>query len=103
MSDPHQQSGFGERGQEPLADIPTEPEAFLKAEGGAGDIHQEEAEARRLGVSGVPFFVVNGEVGMSGARSVADFLSVFEQAAEPHDSAQGGSCRLDPAGGRPTC
>jgi predicted DsbA family dithiol-disulfide isomerase len=78
-------------------------EAFLNAEGGAGDIHQEEAEARRLGVSGVPFFVINGEVGMSGARSVAEFLAAFEQAAEPHDSAEGGTCRLDPAGGRPTC
>jgi len=76
-------------------------EAFLNAEG--GDIHEEEAEARRLGVSGVPFFVINGEVGMSGARSVAEFLAAFEQAAEPHDSAEGGTCRLDAAGGKPTC
>jgi predicted DsbA family dithiol-disulfide isomerase len=76
-------------------------EAFLNAEGGG--IHEEEAAVRRLGVSGVPFFVINGKVGMSGARSVADFLSAFEQAAEPHASAEGGTCRLDPAGGRSTC
>ena len=75
-------------------------EVFLKGE---GDIHEEEAEARQLGVSGVPFFVINGEVGMSGARSVAEFLAAFEHASEPHDAAEGGTCRLDPAGGKPTC
>ena len=75
-------------------------EVFLKGE---GDIHEEEAEARQLGVSGVPFFVINGEVGMSGARSVAEFLAAFEQASEPHEAAEGESCRLDPASGKPTC
>jgi Uma2 family endonuclease len=31
MNDPRERTvGFGERGQEPLADIPTEPEAFLR-------------------------------------------------------------------------
>jgi predicted DsbA family dithiol-disulfide isomerase len=78
-------------------------EAFLKNDGGIGDIRQEEAEARRLGVSGVPYFVINGKVGMSGARSVAEFLAAFEQTAERHDSPEGGTCGLDPAGGKPKC
>ena len=30
MTDPYRQAGFGERNQELLADIPTEPEAFLR-------------------------------------------------------------------------
>ncbi|MDB5384876.1 MAG: hypothetical protein JWM11_522 [Planctomycetaceae bacterium] len=68
-----------------------------------GDIHEEELDARRLGVSGVPFFVINGKVAMSGARNVTDFLAAFEQASEPLDTAEGGTCRLDPAGGKPTC
>src|SRR5258708_3353402 len=73
-------------------------EVFLTGE---GDIHEEEDEAHKLGVSGVPFFVINGALGMSGARSVAEFLAAFEQASEPQDAADGGTCRLDPAGGKP--
>ncbi|MGL4552489.1 MAG: DsbA family oxidoreductase, partial [Gemmataceae bacterium] len=76
-------------------------EAFLN--GDAGDIRLEEAEARRLGVSGVPLFVINGEVALSGARGVADFLAAFEQASAPQEGAGGAACRLDPAGGMPTC
>lgn len=76
-------------------------EAFLT--GDTNDIRREEAEARRLGVSGVPFFVINGKVVLSGARNVTDFLAAFEQSSEPHEEAEGGTCRLDPAGGKPTC
>ena len=75
-------------------------EVFLKNE---GDIHEEEIEARRLDVSGVSYFVINNAVGISGARSVAEFLAAFEQASEPDNAAEGGACRLDPAGGKPTC
>jgi predicted DsbA family dithiol-disulfide isomerase len=76
-------------------------ESFLN---GGGDISEEENEARQIGVTGVPYFVINGAVGMSGARGVAEFLAAFEQASTiQSDTSGGGTCRLDPAGGKPSC
>lgn len=39
-----------------------------------------DTEARRLGVSGVPFFVIDGKIGVSGAQGSDALLSAFEQA-----------------------
>ena len=41
-----------------------------------------EEQARRIGVSGVPFFVVNGKVALSGAQPPEMFRQAFEQAGE---------------------
>jgi predicted DsbA family dithiol-disulfide isomerase len=38
------------------------------------------AEARRLGVNGVPFFVLDGRFGVSGAQPVDTFLAALERA-----------------------
>ena len=37
--------------------------------------------ARQLGITGVPFFVVDGRVGVSGAQSPDVFLDVLNRAA----------------------
>jgi predicted DsbA family dithiol-disulfide isomerase len=42
-----------------------------------GDIEM----AQRLGISGVPFFVINGRYGVSGAQPPAMFLEAFTTAA----------------------
>jgi len=47
MSDPYGQVGFGERGQVPLADIPTEPEAFLRWVGNIDRHHPFNYELSR--------------------------------------------------------
>ncbi|MCM5570345.1 DsbA family oxidoreductase [Burkholderiaceae bacterium FT117] len=39
-----------------------------------------DTEARRLGVSGVPFFVIDGKLGVSGAQGADALVSAFEQA-----------------------
>jgi predicted DsbA family dithiol-disulfide isomerase len=44
-----------------------------------GDIEM----AQRLGISGVPFFVINGRYGVSGAQPPAMFLEAFATAATP--------------------
>ncbi|HRO61534.1 MAG TPA: DsbA family oxidoreductase [Burkholderiaceae bacterium] len=41
---------------------------------------QADAEARRLGVSGVPFFVIDGRVAVSGAQGADALLSAIAQA-----------------------
>jgi predicted DsbA family dithiol-disulfide isomerase len=36
-------------------------------------------QARQAGISGVPFFIVNGETGLSGAQPPEAFLQVFDE------------------------
>jgi Uma2 family endonuclease len=50
MNDPHN-SGFAERGQEPLADIPTDPDAFLAWGAGLDRYHPYKYELSRGKVS----------------------------------------------------
>lgn len=48
-------------------------------------VRQDEEEARRLGITGVPFFVVNGKYGVSGAQPLAVFKDVLNTVwAEEH-------------------
>lgn len=46
----------------------------------ADAVRRDIAEARELGITGVPFFVFNGKVGVSGAQDPSVFLRAFEQA-----------------------
>ncbi|MBK5250349.1 MAG: DsbA family oxidoreductase [Actinomycetales bacterium] len=47
----------------------------------AGDVEADIAQARELGISGVPFFVFNGKYGVSGAQSPQTFAQVLTQVA----------------------
>jgi predicted DsbA family dithiol-disulfide isomerase len=48
----------------------------------ADEVRQDELQARQLGVSGVPFFVFDMALGVSGAQSTEMFASALEQAWE---------------------
>ncbi|MEQ8145278.1 DsbA family oxidoreductase [Streptomyces sp. OP7] len=50
----------------------------------ADEVRHDEAEAARLGVTGVPFFVVDGKYGVSGAQPVGVFAQVLERARQDH-------------------
>jgi Predicted dithiol-disulfide isomerase involved in polyketide biosynthesis len=43
-------------------------------------VHSDQATAREFGASGVPFFVFNDAVGLSGAQPVAAFQQALQQA-----------------------
>lgn len=45
----------------------------------AGDVRADEDEARRLGISGVPFFVFDMALGVSGAQATETFTQALEQ------------------------
>lgn len=51
--------------------------AILKSSQYANQVFEEQAEARQIGVQGVPFFVLNRTYGVSGAQSEAYFLQVL--------------------------
>jgi predicted DsbA family dithiol-disulfide isomerase len=53
----------------------------LEAGEGLEDVQADVALARQLGISGVPFFVINGKYGFSGAQPPQMIRSVLEQVA----------------------
>jgi predicted DsbA family dithiol-disulfide isomerase len=55
-------------------------ESFLQSEEGTTEVKAEEAVGRRLGIRGVPYFVLNGRVAISGAQPPDIFVSAFQQA-----------------------
>ncbi len=59
-----------------------EADELLSGDKGLEVVQTGEERARRLGVSGVPFFVINGRVGLSGAQPPERFRQAFEQAGE---------------------
>jgi predicted DsbA family dithiol-disulfide isomerase len=46
----------------------------------AGEVRQDEAQARQLGISGVPFFVFDMALGVSGAQPTDLFTRALDQA-----------------------
>ena len=59
---------------------PTETEPFLASEKGVVEVKAEEAVGRRLGIRGVPYFVFDGTVSISGAQPPDVIVSAIRQA-----------------------
>jgi predicted DsbA family dithiol-disulfide isomerase len=57
----------------------TETEEFLESEKGVVEVKAEEAVGRQLGIRGVPYFVFNGTVSISGAQPPDIFVSAIQQ------------------------
>ncbi len=75
-------------------------EQLLGSDEGLAEVKKDELHARRLGVEGVPFFVLDQKVGLSGAQEPATFLEAFEEAG--FAGAPGAVCEVRP-GEPPTC
>ncbi|HWH26811.1 MAG TPA: DsbA family oxidoreductase [Pseudolysinimonas sp.] len=58
-----------------------ESEEFLPA------VKADVAQARAYGINGVPFFVINGQYGVSGAQDPATFLEVLTKVASDREAA----------------
>lgn len=56
-------------------------ETLLISTEGLHQIEKMETELHQLGISGVPFFIINGKYGISGAQSTEVFLQAFENIA----------------------
>src|SRR5207253_11509490 len=67
---------------------------------GAAEVREWEQKGQRLGISGVPFFVINGKVALSGAQPPEMFQVAIEQATA---SELGEACEIDPASGERKC
>ncbi|WP_426595396.1 DsbA family oxidoreductase [Cellulomonas sp. McL0617] len=56
-----------------------EARAVLASTDHADDVRRDEAEARAIGVTGVPFFVVDRRIGVSGAQPAGVFTQLLEE------------------------
>ncbi|MEM9073469.1 MAG: DsbA family oxidoreductase [Myxococcota bacterium] len=56
-------------------------QSVLGTDAYAKDVRADEEEAGRIGIQGVPFFLVDRRFGVSGAQPVDTLLSVLERAA----------------------
>jgi predicted DsbA family dithiol-disulfide isomerase len=74
--------------------------ALLAGHRGAAEVREREETGRRLGISGVPFFVINGQIALSGAQPPEMFRAAIQQATA---SEPGEACAFDPATGKPGC
>jgi predicted DsbA family dithiol-disulfide isomerase len=54
--------------------------AYLESNEGTGTIEAMDRRVRELGVTGVPFFIFGGEVGVSGAQEPPVLVAAMEQA-----------------------
>lgn len=58
-------------------------ERLLSGEADVDSVREEIAAAQRLGVSGVPFFIIDGRLGVSGAQPAGVLQSAILQALQP--------------------
>jgi len=57
-----------------------EVDELLAGDGGAAEVRRDQALARELGISGVPFFVLAGRLGVSGAQPADVLLAALDRA-----------------------
>ncbi len=78
--------------------------ALLAGDRYATEVRADEAQARAYGITGVPFFVIEGKYGVSGAQPADALLEIMQQAwQEEHpievlvgggESCEGDSCAV---------
>ncbi len=47
------------------------------------EVAEQDTEMRRIGISGVPYFILNRQIGVSGAQTAENLLAAMEQALVP--------------------
>lgn len=75
----------------------TKVDAIIQDQSIASLVRAEIAHYQQMGVSGVPFFVINNQYGISGAQSTETFLEALSQVDAMPSIEEGESC--DPEGG----
>lgn len=75
---------------------PQEAAEVLATDAFADEVRADEAESRALGVTGVPFFVIDGKVAIPGAMSQDAFKKALEQVREDEAvTGKGAACTSD--------
>jgi predicted DsbA family dithiol-disulfide isomerase len=72
---------------EEVAGVLEDPDAYADA------VRKDESQARALGITGVPFFVIDGRLGVSGAQPPEVMLQALQQAGV--ELPEGTSCGVE--------
>lgn len=57
-------------------------ELFLNSTAGTAEVAEAETELQRLGIRGVPFYIINDRYGISGAQNTSTFIELFRSIAK---------------------
>jgi len=60
-----------------------EVRAYLATGAGIAEVQASQEQAERLGITGVPFYVIDGRYGLSGAQPVDVFVRALDELAAP--------------------
>jgi predicted DsbA family dithiol-disulfide isomerase len=66
---------------------------FLESDTGRTEVVAAEKELQSMGITGVPFYIINDKYGVSGAQPTSAFLSAFENIGKEITTAE--SCDVD--------
>jgi predicted DsbA family dithiol-disulfide isomerase len=61
-----------------------EARAMLASDEGSDTVEAEDREARSVGIQGVPFFIFNGRIAVSGAHDPPTLLDAIDAARQAH-------------------
>jgi predicted DsbA family dithiol-disulfide isomerase len=70
-------------------------ERFFADQEALQKIAQGEQEISKLGISGVPFYIINNKYGVSGAQATETFVRAFREVSQETVLAGGESCDVD--------
>jgi len=74
---------------------PTRITSLLDSQEGLEEVNQLEEINYQRGVSGVPFYIINNQYGISGAQAADVFVQAFKQIGTETSSAEGEVCDVD--------
>ncbi len=74
---------------------PDKTALFLDSNTGTVEVEMAEKELHQLGISGVPFFIIDNKYGISGAQSPEAFIKAFEEIGAPPAGDAGQQCDVD--------
>lgn len=70
-------------------------EEILHTDAFSVEVEQEQRANHQRGISGVPFYIINGKYGVSGAQPAEVFLEIFAEINKPLAMAQGDACDVE--------
>ena len=70
-------------------------EQFLGSEVGVVEVEMAEQELKKLGISGVPFYIIDNKYGISGAQPAEAFIKAFNEITTSSQPATDEACDVE--------
>jgi predicted DsbA family dithiol-disulfide isomerase len=70
-------------------------EALLKSDVGTVEVEMAEIELQKLGITGVPFYILDNKYGISGAQPSQEFIKAFDDLNAEITASSGEACDVN--------